>query len=152
MEEHIKRVLELSGWNSKRSVDISFDLNLLKEHGYSVHDRTIEFLKEFSNLIISFTNKRNQIEDDITLVVKNGIELEVMERLIEDYSPRLNGENLNIIGTAYRDYFVLMMGESGAIYGGYDDYLVKIEDTGINGLINIVEDKDFVEIGQVGNV
>ena len=98
----------------------------------------------FSGKEIWFVNLKNGLkEDDITLDPMKGLELEVIERLFEDYQPRLNNLLLYPIGTAYREHFVLMISSQGSIYGGYDDYLVRIGDSFEAAVENMINDADF---------
>ncbi|HEX9511353.1 MAG TPA: SUKH-3 domain-containing protein [Puia sp.] len=106
----------------------------------------VDFLEAFDGLTIRFPNLKNGINDDITLDFDKADELVYPERIHEDYQPRI-GKKSCIIGTAYREHYVLIMDEDGMVYGGYDNYLVKIGDSGIDALEAIITNRKSIEIG-----
>jgi len=145
LDKSIKDLLTQAGWSETRKVDRSKLIELITENNYDVLPKAIQFLEEFNGLIIKFTNLKNGGIDDITLDFNKATELEYPERIHEDYEPRI-GKKLCAIGTAYRDHFILVMDEDGKVYGGYDSYLVKIADTGIDAIEAIVSNKEFIKI------
>lgn len=150
-DQKIKDLLIKSGWYENRRIDTSNLLEKVSENGYEILPKVIEFLKEFDGLIIRFYNLKNSLaDDDVTIDFNKASELECIERIREDYQHRI-GKRLCVIGTAYREYFVLIMDEEGRVYGGYDDYLVKIADSAIEAINAIVSGKKFTEIVYLGD-
>src|SRR5882757_9665680 len=125
--ENVKGLLHNAGWNENRQLDRNNLIKTVKDAGYEALPKVIDFLAMFEGIVIRFINLKNGVNDDITLDLGKAIELETVERISEDYQVRI-GKKLCIIGTAYRDHFVLVMDEDGAVYGGYDNLLVNISD------------------------
>ncbi|HTM99774.1 MAG TPA: SUKH-3 domain-containing protein [Pedobacter sp.] len=121
-------------------------IELIKIEGYPIFNSVIEFLTDFGGLHVYFKNQQNGIvNDDINFDLNHAFNLEVPERVFKDYIPRVKKE-LCIIGTAYRDHFILLMSNDGNVYGGYDDYLCKISNTGIGAIEAIILNQSFIEI------
>ena len=145
IDHNIRNLLIKAGWNENRQVNRFQLTDQISKNGYEVLPEVVDFLEVFEGLTIRFPNLKNGINDDITLDFKKATELECPERIHEDYQPRI-GKKLCIIGTAYRDHFVLIMAEDGKVYGGYDNYLVRISDTGIGAIEAIINNEKFTEI------
>lgn len=142
----VLKILLEAGWDNHRQIDIHPILNKMTSSGAFIVLPAIEFLKQFGNLKLLFTNKKNSKPDDIDFNPIRAMEIETLDRLQEDYEPRLGNKKLTFIGTAYREHFVLVMDENGAVFGGYDDFLVKIANSGEGAIEAIVQDYEFEEI------
>jgi len=145
IDKEVENVLRESGWDERRRLDKEAILDQLSTEGYPVLENVVEALQNFNGLVIYFNNKRNGLRDDINFDFSHAIHLEVPERVFKNYVPRI-GKKLILIGSAYRDHFVLLMAEDNSIYGGYDNYLCKIGSNPINAIENIILDKNFTEI------
>ncbi len=146
----VESILLTSGWYKGRVVDIEPYSEVLKKYAYSVLDSAISFLSEYGNLKIVFVNKRNGKSDDITFDVKDAAEIEAAESINSDFLPRIRSSypdviNLCPIGTAYDDYFVLMMDEKGGVYGTYGNYLVRIADSGEAAIEKMIGTEGFYD-------
>ena len=135
-----------SGWFEGRNVDVERYTKLYKEEGFPVLNSAISFLREFGGLNVQFKNLRNGIMDDFTFDVVRALELEVRERVVDDYEPRIGYMQMCLIGTAYREHFVLLMDTGGRVFGGYDSNFVKIADSGEEAIEAIINDYAFEEI------
>ena len=145
-EKEILELIRKAGW--KIGVRKSKDeiQEIIKQNGYSPFECVVDFLCEFNGLKILFFNRRNGLkDDDISFDFIHAASLESIERVRDDYELRI-GKPLCLVGTAYRDYFVLMMSDDGNVYGAYDDFLCKIGDSGLAAIRNIVFDEPFIEI------
>jgi hypothetical protein len=138
-------LLKKSGWEEKRRINSEFISNLYKTYGYTPLIKVITFLQNFYGLTIFFKNKRNGLDDNFSFDLTRAFEIEVIERVKDNYEPRI-GKELCIIGTAYREHFILLMDVEGNVYGAYDDYLVFIASSGYEAIEAILEDKIFKEI------
>jgi len=142
----IQDVLKKAGWYEGRMASKAVVTQVIMKEGYSMFPNVIEFLQEFWDLTIYFENKRNGLKnDDITFVFEKATHLEVPERIKGDYSFRI-GKELCLIGSVYREHMVLMMSSDKCVYGGYDDFLCKISDSGYGAIEAIIFDYDFIEI------
>jgi hypothetical protein len=144
-EAEIKDLLYKSGWSENRKADESALVALIKKGGYEILPKVLDFLVSFDGIEIRFINLRNGILDDITLGFEKGNELEPIDRITEEYELRI-GRKLCVIGTAYRRHVILVMAEDGKVYGGYDGWLAKMGDSGIEAIEAIINNKEFSEI------
>ena len=143
-----RQTLELltqSGWTENRVIDSKIIIDFYYANGCPIIEKAISFLKSFYGITIMFTNKRTQQLDNFSFNLIRAFEIEVMERIKEDYEPRIRRE-LCIIGTAYREHFVLLMDDLGVVYGGYDHFFVEIAKSGYEAIEAIINDSDFLEI------
>lgn len=146
MEKEVENILINAGWSKYRRIDKKFIVNQLKLEGYPILDNVVEAMQNLGGLVIKFCNKRNGLkDDDINFDFEHATNLEVPEKIFKNYMPRVK-KQLILIGSAYRDHFVLLMADDNSIYGGYDDYLCKIGNTLMDAIENIILDKNFDEI------
>lgn len=142
----VYKILEKSGWHVGRKIDKTLIIQYIVNEGYPVLEKVIDFLEMVWDLTIHFENKRNGLKkDDISFLFEKATHLEVPERVNKDYSLRI-GKKLCLIGSVYRDHMVLMMADDNTVYGGYDDFLCKIGDSGMDAIEAIIFDYDFIEI------
>ncbi len=134
------------GWSNNRTIDRNVIAKKLTNEGYKIFPRAIEFLEKFEGLHIIFHNKRTKKNDDFDFDIEKAFHIEVPERINEDYKDRIGANLLCPIGSAYREHFILIMDENGIVYGGYDDYLVKMGDSYIEAINSIISDQEFMEI------
>ena len=143
---NLVKLLIKAGWYEGRKLEYEGIGEMVKNEGYAELPNVISFLQEFLDIKIIFKNKRNGIKnDDITFSFEEATHLEVPERINEEYSQRI-GKELCPIGTAFRGYVVLMMSNDMCVYGGYDNDLFKIADSGIEAIKAIINDKDPIQI------
>lgn len=144
--EQAYKLAKESGWTDYRKVDKEVIIQEILNEGYPIIEKAVEFLESFWNIVIYFVNRKNGIqEDDINFNFNHASNLEVPERLLKDYEPRI-GKKVCLIGSAYRDHFILMMADDGSVYGGYDSFLCKIADNGYEAIEAIILDKPFIEL------
>ena len=139
-------LLKKSGWSEQRKINRNKTIKMLESEGYQPFDKVVDFLSQFEGITILFHNEKNGLKnDDISFDYYRATQIEVPERILNTYVPRIK-KSLCLIGSAYREHFVLMMSEDGNVYGGYDHYLCKISNSGIGAIEAIILDKDFIEI------
>jgi hypothetical protein len=139
-------VLTKSGWHQSRELDERVIIEQITAEGYPVFEKVISFMKQFGGLFINFDNLQNGIKNDtIDLDFEKATHIEVPEKIKRNYVPRVK-KDLCLIGTAYRDYLILLMSSDGFVYGAYENYLCFINKTGEGALESIILNKNFVEI------
>ncbi|MBX3256101.1 MAG: SUKH-3 domain-containing protein [Chitinophagaceae bacterium] len=135
-----------SGWQENNTLNREEIAILIENEGYPVFECVIDFLIKFINTNIYFVNLRNGIQnDDIDFCFEKATHLDAPEKINGNYGERI-GKSLCLIGSAYRDYMVLMMASDGSVYGGYDNYVCKIASTGLGAIEAIINNYDFLEI------
>lgn len=138
-------VLKNGGWFPGRNIDQSQIEQKIKNNGYYAFKAVLDFLSEFEGLSFKFLNRKNNRPDDFNFKLDRVLEIEVPEKLVEDYMPRTN-EKLCVIGTCCREHFVLMLSDTGKMYGAYDDYLVLFGESTASALNAIVCGHELVKI------
>ncbi len=145
-KKDILDVLQQLGWVENKTNTKDDIISIIQKEGYPAFTAVVDFLKLFLDSVIYFENKRNGLKnDDMNFSFERATNFEAPERINGSYSQRI-GKELCLIGSAYRDHMVLMMSEDGYVYGGYDNFLCKISNTGLGAIEAIIYDRDFIEI------
>ncbi len=131
-------------WNEDRSIDRDIIIHFFVNTGQPILSKAIEFLESFYCLSFNFKNCKNGLVDDFDFDVFRANEL-LSSGWLDEYKASI-GKNMCLIGTAYREHFVLLMDADGAVYGAYDSYLVKIGESGQAAIEAIISGNDFIEI------
>jgi hypothetical protein len=137
--------LKKSGWNSSRNIDITIYEEALKIEGYKLSESIIEFLKQFGGMDIIVPAFRVPNAFDKTHFDPIKAIRAIYRGNVEEYEKRV-GESMVLIGEAYNRHLVLLMSESGKIYGAYDDYLTKLGDNSYEALNALCESKETPEV------
>lgn len=124
-----EKYLIKAGWYAGRSINITKISSKSRQEGYMLSAVVESFLKQFGLLHIKFLRSDNSTDEMHFDAVKasGGISSEWIK---EDYFKRLNNKRLCPIGNAFSNHLTLMMDDEGAVYGGYDDYLCLIAESG----------------------
>jgi hypothetical protein len=140
----VQEYLKISGWTPARQIHIKNIKYVLSEN-YNVSEKIIQFLTSFYLLDIKFlsplSEQMDRIHFDVDKVIKDFDYLWVQE----DYKFRTNS-NLCPIGQVFSDHMTLLMDEYGKVYGGYDDLLIYIAETGEEAIEAICTKKKFIEL------
>ena len=140
-----KQYLRQAGWSETRAVDTGVYTRLLKAEGYPVFPCVEQFFRSFASLKVFFSTPQGE-DNDFSLDPSEAIEVIYAERVTEDYSPRV-GLALCTIGLYHHGNMVLMMDSGGAVYGGYDETLLFIADSGEEALEAMITGAEFSEVG-----
>lgn len=145
-DPYLFKLMKNAGWYDGRKLNYEIISEMVRNEGYPQLPNVISFLQEFMDIKIIFKNKKNGIKnDDINFSFEEATNLEVPERINEEYVQRI-GKELCPVGTVYRRYMVLMMSDDGCVYAGYDSFLCKVADSGIEAIGAIIYDNDFITI------
>ena len=144
--DRTKEILEAQGWSETREVDPGVYVRVLEAEGYPVHPCVREFLRSFASIRAFFTTPEGE-DNDFFLDPVEAVDFIYMERVAEDYSPRV-GLSLCVIGLYHHNNMVLMMDSGGAVYGGYDETLMHIADSAEEAIEAMVAGAAFSEIAE----
>ncbi|MDR2492186.1 MAG: SUKH-3 domain-containing protein [Coriobacteriales bacterium] len=123
-----QKFLTDAGWDESRRVDIAAYVDRLEEEGYAVNPFAEEFLSRFGGLELlqPLYNRENKFEklyfDPLRACD------EIYREKVETYEGR-TGESLVVVGMAYNEYYVLMVSDTGKMYGAYDNFLALVGNT-----------------------
>ncbi|WP_342534955.1 SUKH-3 domain-containing protein [Lysinibacillus sp. FSL K6-1151] len=134
------KILKQSGWIPDRKKDISSQVKYLADKGYVVFDCVKEVLEQFGELkcIYEYNGKL----DDFVIDPEEGLG-DLDRRHYKRYEVII-GEDLVVIGTAFRDNAVLYMSKAGEVYAVRDDYYIWKIGCGIyQALNNLCEGREI---------
>jgi hypothetical protein len=119
--------LRRAGWHPGRTVGVQDEVSALEREGYVWTVRVLEFLAEFARLRIvhAYYGRDEGVRHDFDTDVVAAVGDICAERVFDEYAPRA-GESLVVVGAACRNHLTLMMGEGGAVYGGYDGFFIRL--------------------------
>jgi len=141
----VRKYLENAGWNENRIINIDTFKNSLLENKYHFFKSTENFLQRFGYLHIVYP---------INIETESDLHFDVIQAINEidplwgqkNYYKRLGNRNICIIGQAHSDHLTLFMDDLGAVYGGFDDFLCFIANSGEEAIEAICLKKSFKEI------
>lgn len=140
----VKALLEEQGWHEGRVIDVNeFKETILKE-GYTWIKSVEEFLKEFGELKISFTTGNNTISNlhfDLIKAVDD-----IFFEWTKVYSERIGNIEVCPIGQAFNDHLTILMDKTGKVYGGYDQSLFFIGNSGEEAIERICSNGELIEV------
>lgn len=133
----IKRLLENSGWNEKRKVNVNETVSLLQSEGYIINNNQMEFLKQYEGLEIEFDNPRLPSTKETLKMKPKEASAIVFRSLVEEYE-KYCGTAFLIVGEIEQENMTVYMDNKGDFYGGYDDCLIKLGSDFEKSLFNLV--------------
>lgn len=135
-----------AGWDESRRVSRILLSNQLISEGYPILQNVLDFMEQFEGIVIYFQNKLNGLQnDDINFCFERATHLVSPKKIKSNYSVRI-GKPLVLIGSAYREHFVLLMSDDNCVYGAFDSFLCKIENSGFAAIEAIIMNHDFQTI------
>ncbi|MGW4400238.1 SUKH-3 domain-containing protein [Amycolatopsis nivea] len=134
-------LLTKAGWTPGREVDVSGYVHALERAGIEVFPGAIEFLREYSGLSVHWT-RSSGFPGDLQLSVA---------RLIENFDPRWvaiyadrAGTELVPVGEASRGHLLVLVGEDGRWFGGFDDAFGELGDDFLSCLDELILNNKFI--------
>ncbi|QDA60227.1 SUKH-3 domain-containing protein [Hymenobacter jejuensis] len=143
--EDVEQALQEAGWYQGRSTDISQYQEVIEREGLPWNRAVHGFLSEFGGLLLHF------VRHDGSLTSAHFHALRALGSddafwVPEKYAPRLPQHQLCVVGQAYNNQLLLFMDETGAMYGGFEDFLYLIAATGAEAIQAICLDLKFKEL------
>ncbi|RYU81011.1 SUKH-3 domain-containing protein [Hymenobacter persicinus] len=137
-------LLTNAGWYPGRTIfTIGYRFALWKD-GYPWFSVVEEFLREFGSLRVTLP-KHGQT-DTFHFNVAEAVDDVDASWVQENYAERIGTNKLCVIGQAHNDYLLLFMSDAGKVYGGYDDYLCFIADSGVEAIEALCQNSPVQEI------
>lgn len=145
LSQSTKKILENAGWNSLRHIDIQPYQEALSLDGYEISDKAKTFFAEFGGLELVHPAYRVSNEIDHTHFDPLRAISGICHERVETYEERI-GEKLVVIGEGYNEQLVLLISESGRIFGAYDDFLTCLGNNTFEALDAICQRKETPKI------
>ena len=142
------KLLRKAGWYEGRSVDTSAWERLLRKEGFTVHPVVTAFLQEFGGLEFKNPKKAPQASADWHFCVERAVERIYPERVVKYYNRRA-GHQLCLIGDASNGYLILMMDETGQVYGGYDEEFFYLGKSGPEAIETLRTGRDLGRVPEL---
>lgn len=120
-----QKLLERAGWFPGRRIDISRYEEVLRTSRSPVHECVREFLSEFGGLHVETLKKGRDFHADPCLAAS---EFYIDDEGLSEYNITV-GAALCCVGVASRAHMMLLMDQSGRMYGVVDDLIYVIGDT-----------------------
>ncbi|MBB1153083.1 SUKH-3 domain-containing protein [Amycolatopsis dendrobii] len=134
-------LLRRAGWTPGRAVDISDDVRALERAGIGIFPGAIEFLREYSGIKVRW-NRSSGFPDDLEVSAARSRE-SLDPRWVAIYAERA-GTALVPVGEANRGYLVVLVGEDGRWFGGFDDAFGELGDDFLSSLDGLVRHCRFI--------
>ena len=125
--------LAQAGWKVGRKVWTIKYRAFLTGEGYAWFPAVAEFLAEFGGLLIEF-KREDGGPDTIDLDACEASSGFDSRWVTEDYIQQIGQTKFCAIGQAYSTHMLLFMDEAGRVYGGFDDFLCFIGNSGAEAI------------------
>lgn len=136
--------LSQAGWYAGRTTGtLSYQLCLAAE-GYAWFPSVAAFLGEFGGLTLTFP--RYNGHDTLHFNVCQASAGVDPGWVLDDYAPRIGNPRLCVIGAAYSNHLLLFMDDAGRVYGGYDEFLCEVANSGQEAIDALVANYKLPEI------
>ena len=120
-----EQYLKDAGWKPKHEKDINIYTKGLELEGYTINNYAKDFLREFGGLEAKQPAFRVPNEFDKLHFDPLKASAQIYRERVETYEER-TGESLVVVGEAYNEHLILMISDSGKMYGAYDNYLTLL--------------------------
>lgn len=137
--------LTQAGWKTGRHIDTIKYRAFLTGEGYAWFPAVAVFLAEFGGLLVKFKRENGRCDtlDFDACEASSGFD---SQWVTENYARRIGQTKLCAIGQAHSNHLLLFMDEAGRVYGGFDEFLCRIEDSGEEAIKNICSNRSIWEI------
>ncbi len=133
--ERARRALLAAGWSPGRDVLLPGRVaESLAADGHALHEPAERFLREFMGLRLVYAHARVPDAEDDCFIDALTAAADVDPAWARSYEERTGESRFVPVGEASRGYLTLYMSETGRVYGGYDQFLCRLGDTGAAAL------------------
>jgi hypothetical protein len=139
------RCLEKAGWRVDRHVDTSRYEAVWRERGFGVGQLAIKFLSEFGGLSLRYPHFRAPSCEDGCHFIADQASANAQDWRLRQFERAL-GSHLTVIGEAFSDHMTLLMDEGGRVYGGFENILVRVGDSGADAINALCEGREVQTI------
>lgn len=126
------------GWNEFRIVDTRAYEKANEKAGFYANKQAVRFLSSFGGLRLDFPHAQAPDLSDSFHFDAETAASEIDPLALSEYEERL-GKRLTVIGQAHSAHMTLCMDNEGGVYGGYEDYLARLGDTGVEAINNLCD-------------
>ena len=136
-----------AGWRPGRNVPVPEEAEAeLRADGHALLPSARAFLAEFGGLTVIHPHARTAGPDrfviDALLAVRGRD-----SDWVREYERRSGEPALTPVGEAARGYLIMCMGSGGYVYGGYDDFLVRLGTSGDDAIEALCTGREAPHVG-----
>jgi hypothetical protein len=142
MKAETRKRLQAAGWRPDRVNPSDLAIRDLEEAGYSIWPTLVSFLRSFGGLSVSIV--RNDRPDSFWFDPARAITM-TFASWVDEYRRRAE-QPLAPLGYAHHDHLLLLLGEDGTWYGGYDDNFGILGHTNDEMLDQLVDGGGFKSV------
>ena len=137
-----------AGWRPGRSVSLPGEAEAeLRAGGHALLPPARAFLAEFGGLTVVHPHARAPASPDSfvidALLAAQGRDPD----WVREYERRSGEPTLTPVGEAARGYLIMCMGPGGNVYGGYDDFLVRLGTSGDDTIEGLCTGREAPQVG-----
>ena len=119
-------ILLQAGWNPNNKNDVTKTVMFLEARGYQVNDCVIDVLTVFGGMTYKFKHPDGNIET-FHFCPEETVGDYYEKEDFEEFEARIN-EPLIVVGEAYRGYLIMLIAQSGKVFGKNASSLYKFGD------------------------
>lgn len=139
-------ILRSGGWFPGRAIDIRSYVDVCESEGYEVNLFAREFMTCYGGLTLTHSSYAGDEDDYSIFDPKIAIATVFYERTESYRKLSINNERLCPVGVGFSEHLVYFVGESGKIYGGFDDYFCLIGTDLSDAFCNIFDRHSFLDL------
>lgn len=143
--DDVQHSLTEAGWFEGRAVSTAGYQQDTLQRQLTWLPAAATFLREFGGLHCYFT-RQDQSITRMQFEIKQAATLLNLDRLHDEYEPRVPGRKLSLVGQAYTDPLCLLLDADGRFYGACEEGIYHIADTVPLALEAIIMDLPFREL------
>ena len=140
--------LQKAGWHPGRNVPLPGEIEAeLHAGGHALLPPARAFLAEFGGLTVIHPHARARTRPDRfvidALLAAKGTD----PSWVREYERRSGEPALTPVGEAARGYLIMCMGPDGHVYGGYDDFLIRLGTSGDDAIEGLCTGREAPQVG-----
>lgn len=127
------RCLREAGWHPERRIDVSECERAMERHGVRLQESARRFLETFGKLELRYSKRGLSGLEGACHFHADVAVLRIDSELLDEYQQFLDCK-LSVVGACSDGETVLLMDEKGAVYGGIEETLFVLGQTGVDAI------------------
>jgi hypothetical protein len=145
MDHYVLSLLHEPGWTPQRKVDVDQLVSRLRDCGFLVSKRAIEFLECFYGISFTYQFAKGQWTDSVWFDLNPDVDFNPDTA---EFYAIYAGESLCPVGFSDRTDASLFIGASGALYMSQQGYFTRLGMDALTGIQAMVSEREFTWLFQ----